>query len=256
MLTPSAVFLTASVSTYIIPIKARSLFLDRRADGLIFHDELLVETGDHCIMPESKRIKIVTETDDNPADADAAPAEAEAAQKPGEPLAATDEERLREMENRLAAKEKEYDEAHDKLLRVSAEFENYRKRTAREMDDFRKYAVQSLLKEMLSAVDHIELAIQAAASNSAPDKNLTEGLNLTLKELLRIFEKFNVVPVAAVGTPFNPEFHEAMLREESGEFPENTVLREMQKGYMIGSRLLRPALVVVSAPGDAARNSD
>ena len=91
------------------------------------------------------------------------------------------------MENRLATKEKEYDETYDKLLRVSAEFENYRKRTAREMDDFRKYAIQSLLKEMLSAVDHIELAIQAAASNSAPDKKLTEGLSLTLKELLRIF---------------------------------------------------------------------
>jgi molecular chaperone GrpE len=205
-------------------------------------------------MPESKRIKIVTETDETPVAADTTPAEA--AEKAEELLGASAEERLREMENRLAAKAKEYDEANDKLLRVSAESENYRKRTAREMEDFRKYAVQSLLKEMLSAVDHIELAIQAAASNSAPDKNLTEGLNLTLKELLRIFEKFNVVPIAAVGTPFNPEFHEAMLREESGEFPENTVLREMQKGYMIGSRLLRPALVVVAAPRDAARKSE
>ena len=198
-------------------------------------------------MPESKRIKIVTETDDNPV-----PAEAAAADKPEEPHEPTAEERLREMENGLAAKEKEYDEIHDKLLRLSAEFENYRKRTAREMDDFRKYAVQSLLKEMLSAVDHIELAIQAAASNSAPDKNLAEGLSLTLKELLRIFEKFNVMPIEAVGKPFNPEFHEAILREESGEFPENTVLREMQKGYVIGGRLLRPALVVVTAPRDAA----
>lgn len=206
-------------------------------------------------MPESKRIKIVTETDDNPVAADAAPAAAAAADKPGEPHEPTAEERMREIETGLAAKEKEYDETHDKLLRVSAEFENYRKRTAREMDDFRKYAVQSLLKEMLSAVDHIELAIQAAASNSAPDKNLTEGLSLTLKELLRIFEKFNVMPIAAVGKPFNPEFHEAILREESGDLPENTVLREMQKGYVIGSRLLRPALVVVAAPRDAARQS-
>jgi molecular chaperone GrpE len=221
----------------------------------MFHDELLGGTGDRCIMPESKRIKIVTKTDDTPVAVDAAPAEAAAADKPGEPHEPTAEERMREMENRLAAREKEYDETHDKLLRVSAEFENYRKRTAREMDDFRKYAVQSLLKEMLSAVDHIELAIQAAASNCAPDKNLAEGLSLTLKELLRIFEKFNVMPIAAVGKPFNPEFHEAILREESGELPENTVMREMQKGYVIGSRLLRPALVVVAAPRDAARQS-
>jgi molecular chaperone GrpE len=223
----------------------------------MFHIELLGGTGDRSIMPESKRIKIVTETDDNPVAAGAAPAEAAAADNSREPDELTaEEERMREMEDRLAAKEKEYDETHDKLLRVSAEFENYRKRTAREMDDFRKYAVQSLLKEMLSAVDHIELAIQAAASNSAPDKNLAEGLSLTLKELLRIFEKFNVMPIEAVGKPFNPEFHEAILREESGELPENTVLREMQKGYMIGSRLLRPALVVVTAPPDAARQSD
>lgn len=205
-------------------------------------------------MPESKRIKIVTKADDDPVAADAA--DAEATDKAGEPDEPTTEERMREIETRLAAKEKEYGETHDKLLRVSAEFENYRKRTAREMDDFRKYAVQSLLKEMLSAVDHIELAIQAAAANSAPDKNLTEGLSLTLKELLRIFEKFNVMPIEAVGKPFNPEFHEAILREESGEFPENTVLREMQKGYVIGGRLLRPALVVVTAPRDAARQSD
>jgi len=205
-------------------------------------------------MPESKRIKIVTEADDNPRTDDAATEEAAASDKPGKPLEATAEERLREMESRLAAKEKEYDETYDKLLRVSAEFENYRKRTTREMGDFRKYAVQSLLKEMLSAVDHIELAIQAAASNCAPDKKLTEGLSLTLKELLRIFEKFNVTPIEAVGKPFNPEFHEAILREESSDLPENTVLREMQKGYMIGSRLLRPALVVVAAPGTRPGN--
>jgi molecular chaperone GrpE len=207
-------------------------------------------------MPDSKRIKVVTETDDNPVAADAAAEETAAEDRPGKPHEPTAEERLREMENRLAAREKEYDETHDKLLRVSAEFENYRKRTAREMVDFRKYAVQSLLKEMLSAVDHIELAIQAAASNSAPGKNLTEGLSLTLKELLRIFEKFNVMPIEAVGKPFNPEFHEAILREESGELPENTVLREMQKGYMIGNRLLRPSLVVVATPRKAARPSD
>jgi molecular chaperone GrpE len=223
----------------------------------MFHVELLGGTGDRSIVPESKRIKIVTETDDTPVAAGAAPAEAAAADNSGETHELTaEEERMREMEDRLAAKEKEYDETHDKLLRVSAEFENYRKRTAREMDDFRKYAVQSLLKEMLSAVDHIELAIQAAASNSVPDKNLTEGLSLTLKELLRIFEKFNVMPIEAVGKPFNPEFHEAILREESGELPENTVLREMQKGYVIGGRLLRPALVVVTAPRDAGRQSD
>ncbi len=157
------------------------------------------------------------------------------------------EERLKILEGRLEAQEQECRETLDKLLRVSAEFENYKKRATREMEDFRKYANQSLLKEMLSALDHIELAIQAAAVKGVPGPNIGEGLNLTLKELQRIFEKFDVKAIEAEGKPFNPEFHEAMLREESETIPGNTVLREMQKGYMIGKRLLRPSLVVVTA---------
>jgi molecular chaperone GrpE len=156
------------------------------------------------------------------------------------------EERISELESRLEAKEKECRETLDKLMRVSAELENYKKRAAREMEDFRKYANQSLLKEMLSGLDHIELAIQAASVKAEPDSNIAKGLDLTLKELQRIFEKFDVQAIAAEGQPFNPEFHEAMLREESETMPEKTVLRELQKGYLIGKRLLRPSLVVVS----------
>jgi molecular chaperone GrpE len=129
---------------------------------------------------------------------------------------------------------------------------------AREIDDMRKYANQSLLREMLSVVDHIELALQAASENG-PGASLREGLSLTLKELVRILEKFKVKPVEAIGRPFNPEFHEAILREESAQADSNTVLREMQKGYMINDRLLRPSLVVVAvaqdrANGDAEKN--
>jgi molecular chaperone GrpE len=151
------------------------------------------------------------------------------------------------LAERLAAKEKECSETYERLLRTTAEFDNFKKRAARELDEFRKYANQSLLREMLSAVDHIELAIESAKAASEPDTGLLDGLNLTLKELLRIFEKFNVTPIAALGEPFNPEFHEAIMRQESAEVPENSVLREMQKGYMIGARLLRPAMVVVAA---------
>jgi molecular chaperone GrpE len=122
---------------------------------------------------------------------------------------------------------------------------------AREMDEFRKYANQSLLREMLSIVDHIELALQATGA-AGSEKTIADGLNLTLKELSRILEKFNVTPVESTGKPFNPEVHEAILREPSESLPENSVVREMQKGYMINGRLLRPALVVVAAPPAAA----
>lgn len=157
------------------------------------------------------------------------------------------EDGAKDLETLLEAKEKESKENYDRLLRVTAEFENYKKRMSREMDDFRKYANQSLIKEMLSVVDHIELALQAASAGG-PGNKMSEGLNLTLKELLRILEKFNVKPFDTVGKPFNPEFHEAILREASDEFSENIVVREMQKGYMINQRLLRPALVVVAVP--------
>lgn len=146
----------------------------------------------------------------------------------------------------VEAKEKELKDTYDRLLRTTAEFENYKKRMAREMDEFRKYANQSLLRELLSIVDHIELALQAAGG-AGSEKTIADGLGLTLKELMRILEKFNVTPVESTGQPFNPEVHEAILREHSDSLPENAVVREMQKGYMINGRLLRPALVAVAA---------
>jgi molecular chaperone GrpE len=146
----------------------------------------------------------------------------------------------------VEAKEKELKDTYDRLLRTTAEFENYKKRMAREMDEFRKYANQSLLRELLSIVDHIELALQAAGG-AGSEKTIADGLGLTLKELMRILEKFNVTPVESTGQPFNPEIHEAILREHSDSLPENAVVREMQKGYMINGRLLRPALVAVAA---------
>ncbi|MCU0590624.1 MAG: nucleotide exchange factor GrpE [Desulfobacterales bacterium] len=156
-------------------------------------------------------------------------------------------QRLKNVQAQLDSKEKEYKETFDRLLRTTAEFENYKKRTSREMDEFRKYANQSLLKEMLSVVDHIELAIQAAGAPSGADTGMLEGLNLTLKEFLRILDKFNVRPIEAIGQPFNPQMHEAIMQEANDRLPENTVVREMQKGYTINERLLRPSLVVVAA---------
>ena len=158
------------------------------------------------------------------------------------------ENSLKEMEAKFEAKEEEAKETYDRLLRVSAEFENYKKRTSREMEDFRKYANQSLLKEMLSVVDNLELAINSSNEDKKADKNLIEGLNLTLNEILRVFEKFNVIPIEAQGQPFDPAYHEAVMREETDDYPENTVISEFQKGYLIHDRLLRPAMVVVAVP--------
>jgi len=144
-------------------------------------------------------------------------------------------------------------EAHDRFLRASAELENYKKRAQKEMAEFRKYANASLVKELLGVVDNLERAV-ASWNENHKKKQLSEGLDLTLKELLKIFKAFHVTPIDAIGETFDPSFHQAMMQEASSEHPENTVLREMQKGYMIHDRLLRPAMVVVSKLPDA--NSD
>jgi molecular chaperone GrpE len=205
-------------------------------------------------MSEQRKVRIVSKDEENTRNEGQASAGSnQGEENSGSPevddtaFASADDD-VKALEEKLEAKEKELNDIHDRLLRVTAEFENYKKRTAREIEDFRKFANQSLLKEMLSVVDHIELAIQAATTDIGSEKGLLEGLTLTHKELLRILEKFNVKPIEAAGQPFNPEFHEAILQEPSEELPENSVLREMQKGYLINSRLLRPSLVVVVAP--------
>lgn len=161
---------------------------------------------------------------------------------------------MKKLEAELESKEKEAQETYDRLLRVSAEFENYKKRTTREAQELRKYANQALIKEMLSVVDNLELAIKSSKARPSSDKGLMEGLDMTHKEILRVFEKFNVKPIAATGQPFDPNFHEAVMQEESDDNPENTVINEFQKGYMIHDRLLRPAMVVVAKPKSDGSN--
>jgi len=155
---------------------------------------------------------------------------------------------LKEMETRLESVEQEAKEAHDRFLRVSAEFENYKKRSAREMDEFRKFANESLLREMLTVVDNLERALNSSNNDNQANSHIAEGVDMTLKEILKVFEKFYVKPIETLGKPFDPNFHQAAMREEMNERPENTVLNELEKGYMIHDRLLRPAMVVVSMP--------
>lgn len=155
---------------------------------------------------------------------------------------------LKEMETRLESVEQEAKEAHDRFLRVSAEFENYKKRSVREMDEFRKFANESLIREMLTVVDNLERALNSSNNDNQANSHIAEGVDMTLKEILKVFEKFNVKPIEALGKPFDPNFHQAAMREETNERPENTVLNELETGYMIHDRLLRPAMVVVSMP--------
>ena len=150
-----------------------------------------------------------------------------------------------DAEEKLRSAEAEAKETYDRFLRVSAEFDNYKKRSKREMSDFRKYANEAFIREMLPVVDNLERAI-ASGSDSKDVDSLLEGIELTLKDILKIFERFAVEPIEAAGAPFDPAFHQAVMQEETGAQPENTVIKELQRGYTIHDRLLRPTMVVVS----------
>lgn len=163
---------------------------------------------------------------------------------------------LEDLAEKLKSKEQEAQENYDRLLRVSAEFENYKKRASREMEEFRKFSNQSLIKEMLSVVDNLELAMKSTNGHKTIDKGLLDGLEMTHKKILKVFEKFNVKPISAKGQPFDPTFHEAVMQEETDEYPGNTVINELQKGYLIHDRLLRPSMVVVAKSKEKKDNTN
>jgi molecular chaperone GrpE len=153
---------------------------------------------------------------------------------------------IKELEARCETAEQESKQNYERLLRVSAEFENFKKRSFKDAEEFRKYANELLLLELLTVVDNLERAIQSAGSENNAVGCVVEGVEMTRKALLKIFERFSVKIIEAVGKPFDPNFHQAMMQEVSDEYPENTIIREFQKGYLLHERLLRPSMVVVS----------
>jgi molecular chaperone GrpE len=151
------------------------------------------------------------------------------------------------IEERLRAAEAKAEKNHDRLLRVTAEFENYKKRMERDTNDFRKFANEALIKDILPIVDNLERALEISeGDNQKTYQGIREGVEMTLKGLLDSLKKYGVVPIESLEQPFDPNFHQAVMQEESDRYPESTVSQELQKGYMMQDRLLRPAMVVVS----------
>jgi molecular chaperone GrpE len=137
-------------------------------------------------------------------------------------------------------------EAQDKLLRVAADFENQKKRLQRDKETSLKYAEENLIKEILPAIDNLERAMSQDQNGEDFSKHLLEGVELTLKGLLGTLEKLGLKPLTSVGEPFDPNFHEALVMEASKDVPEQRVMQEFERGYMLKDRLLRAAKVVVS----------
>lgn len=164
--------------------------------------------------------------------------EPETAQVPVEP-----EARIRELEELLAEKEAESQANWDRFLRERADLENFRKRTLREKDELIKYGHESLVREILPALDNLERALDHA-DESDP---VVTGVRMTLDLLVSALRKFNVEPIPCeAGTPFDPALHQAMQQVDGNGQDPNTVVEVYQKGYMLGDRLLRPAMVSVA----------
>jgi molecular chaperone GrpE len=139
----------------------------------------------------------------------------------------------------------EYERQKDWMLRTVAEFENSKKRAEREKEEFLKYASESFVKDLIPAIDSIERALASVKASKDFDA-LVEGVDIIHKQLLSVLEKRGVTPIEAVGEPFDPNLHEAIAHIESDEVPENRIIEEWRRGYMLHNRVIRPSMVAVS----------
>ena len=146
----------------------------------------------------------------------------------------------------LEASQKKAEEHWDQLVRLQAEMDNLRKRSSKEVENARKFGLEKIAKELLSVRDSLEMGLSAAKGENTELEQIREGMELTLKNLIQVMEKFDIVAVDPMGEKFNPEFHQAMNTQEAEGVESNTVVMVMQKGYTLNDRLIRPALVGVS----------
>jgi molecular chaperone GrpE len=140
--------------------------------------------------------------------------------------------------------QREKDALQDRLLRTAAEFDNYRKRMDRERRELSEYAAADVLKDVLPILDNFERALQAPAGPEA--EAFRKGVELIHKQMLDLLRKRGVTPIEALGADFDPNFHQAVIHEASDQHREGEVMQELQRGYLLGDRLLRPAMVKVA----------
>jgi molecular chaperone GrpE len=156
-------------------------------------------------------------------------------------------------EARVAALEIEKAELKDRMLRIAAEFDNYKKRTRKEMSEHEAKAREAVLRDFLEIADNLQRAITSWTESGEKDvKSVQDGVELVLRLFRSKLERYSVTVIEAKGQPFDPRLHDAISQAHSAEATPGTVLHELQKGYRVGERLLRPAIVVVAVAPPAA----
>ena len=147
---------------------------------------------------------------------------------------------------------KQLNEKQDRLLRALAEVDNVKRRTQREREEYVRYANESLVRELLPAIDNFDRALEAARATGEAAQ-VVEGVALIQRELLKVLERVGVTRYSALGERFDPNRHEAIGRVMSGTHPPDTVAAEMAPGYLLNGRVLRPAQVLVAASDETGR---
>lgn len=137
------------------------------------------------------------------------------------------------------------EELQQRLLRAQADFDNFRRRTMKEKEELAQYASSKLVTQLLPVLDNFERAL-AAAQTGSEEQSFVKGVDMIFRQFMQVLEQEGVKAMNAVGEPFNPEFHQAIMQVESEEHEEGIVVEEVQKGYMLKDRVLRPAMVKVS----------
>ncbi|MEX0374375.1 nucleotide exchange factor GrpE [Spiribacter pallidus] len=187
--------------------------------------------------------------DESPSDAARAagidPAVDEAGEAPEAEVVA-DVGEIETLRSALSEAEARAEENWNQFLRARAEMENQRRRAEKDVASARQQSLEKLAGELLAVKDSLEMGVQAARSESADVEKLAEGSELTLRMFEQALDKFNIEAVSPQGERFDPAVHEAMAAQESSEAEPNTVLSVVQKGYRLGERLLRPAMVIVA----------
>ena len=176
---------------------------------------------------------------------DESPEDAQEEQLAGEERPADEPQEVSEPVDALAEADARANENWDRYLRAAAELENVRKRTSRDVENARKFALERFGKELLSVRDTLEMGL--AAAENATVESLIEGKNATLKLLTTVMSQFGIEEIDPAGEPFDPEFHEAISVQPSDKVEPGSVVTVVQKGYSLNGRLLRPAMVIVAA---------
>jgi molecular chaperone GrpE len=165
------------------------------------------------------------------------------------------------LEGKISELESAAAESRDRHLRLAADFDNYKRRARQEQIDTIQHASTELIARLLPGLDDLQKAL--AHTPDGVDEAWVKGLELSVRKLEEALGAFGLEPIEAVGVPFDPKFHEAIGHEESDEYPEDTVVQELRRGYRMRDRVVRPALVKVARPsalpapgGDAAPDSN